>query len=480
MGIEVLLIEDNPDEARNVEDAIRETDPSFAVTVARSGRDGLEVLKVRRIDCVVLDYRLPDTTGLDCLRRIREMDHLLPVVLLTGQGSTDIAVEALKVGASDYLIKQGVYPPRVGLAVEEAIGRRELERARASAELGMSGLTEARTQELLAIARSLGVVGGSPALLEALDKAARAARSRQTVLLTGETGTGKEVFASLIHALSPRSNGPLVAENCATIPESLLESELFGYERGSFTGAQRAHRGLIETATGGTLFLDEVGDASPETQKKLLRVLQDRKIRPVGANQSHEVDVRFVFATNVDLEASAREQSFRGDLLFRIGECPIHLPPLRERREDIVALTRHFLEEIIAEGECVEIAGFAPETLAIFEQFDWPGNVRQLRSVVRQMVTYADPGDLLGPQRVPIEIRRALKRRTPEERTLKDILREVEIATLRERLRRFGGRRARTAASLGIRRVALWKKIRKYRLDPGTTSSKADEDLDEV
>jgi two-component system, NtrC family, response regulator AtoC len=477
MGIEVLLIEDDPDAARHVEEAIREADSSFEVTVARSGRDGLEVLKLRRIDCVVLDYRLPDTTGLECLRRIRELDHHLPVVLLTGEGSEDVAVEAWKAGASDYLVKQGIYLPRVGLALQEALGHRELARARASEGAAESRRSEARAAELLAIARSRGIVGESPVLLQALDLAARAARSKQTVLLTGETGTGKEAFASLIHVSSPRSGGPFIVENCSTIPEALLESELFGYERGAFTGAQRPHRGLIETATGGTLFLDEVGDAPLETQKKLLRVLQDRKIRPVGSNQTREVDVRFVFATHVDLEASTRTQGFRSDLLFRIQTCTIHLPPLRERGADVVALARYFLERATAE-EKVEVAGFAPETLTIFEQFDWPGNVRQLENVIRGMIVWADAGDVLGPQQVPAEIRRALKRRTPEERTLAEIVREVEIATIRERLRRFGGRRARTAKSLGIGRVKLWKKIRDYRLAPGEDGPEPDESDD--
>jgi len=433
------------------------------VAAACSARDGLAHLAANPVDCVLLDYRLPDADGLECLRTIRQRHPDLPVVLITGAGSEEVAVEAMKLGASDYLVKHGKYLVTVPVVVREALGRRELERTAAHYRSALrSSRREASRlrRELRERYRLDGIIGESAAIEQALFLAERAAETRVTVLLEGETGTGKELFARAIHYHGPRARGPFLAQNCAALPEGLLESELFGHVRGAFTGAERARRGLFEEADGGTLFLDEVGEASPAIQAKLLRVLQDGEVRPVGGNGERKVDVRVIAASNGDLGEAARERRFRPDLYYRLRVFPIRLPALRERRGDIRLLALHLLERISArEGKTLR--GFDARALRLLERYPWPGNVRELENEIHRLVLCAEPGERITPDLLAVWIvEGAPPAAGSGTRPLKEIVREVELATIRARLREHGYHRAATARSLGMTRESLWAKLR--------------------
>ena len=464
MAASVLLIEDNADTARLITRALHEAVESFEVTSVQSSRAGLEHLARHGADCVLLDYRLPDAEGLESLRHIRQRHPDVPVVLITGAGSEEVAVEAMKLGATDYVVKHGKYLLAVPVVVREALGRRELERtaARYRSALRSTKREVVRLREELRDRYRLdGIIGRSAVIEEALELAERAAQSRVTVLLEGETGTGKELLARAIHYHGPRARGPFLAQNCAALPEGLLESELFGHAKGAFTGADRARRGLFEEAEGGTLFLDEVSETSPATQAKLLRVLQDGEIRPVGANVGRKVDVRVVAASNRDLREAVQQGAFRRDLFHRLSVFPIRLPPLRERREDIRLLALHFLERC-GEQEGRALRGIDPGALRLLERYPWPGNVRELQNEIHRLVVCAEADQRVGPELLsPWIVENAPALAEDGTRPLKDIVREVEVATIRTRLREHGYRRADTAKSLGVTREWLWAKMRK-------------------
>jgi len=369
----------------------------------------------------------------------------------------------VKLGASDYLVKHGKYLVTVPVVVREALGRRELERAAARYR---SALRSSR-REVSRLRRELreryrldGIIGESGAIEQALFLAERAAQTRVTVLLEGETGTGKELFARAIHYHGPRARGPFLAQNCAALPEGLLESELFGHVRGAFTGAERARHGLFEEADGGTLFLDEVSEASPAIQAKLLRVLQDGEVRPVGGSGGRKVDVRVIAASNCNLGEAAREGRFRPDLYYRLRVFPIRLPALREHREDIRLLAVHLLERFSAQ-EGKTLRGFDARSLRLLERYPWPGNVRELENEIHRLVLCAEPGERITPDLLAAWIVEAGPPAADDgARPLKQIVREVEIATIRARLREHGYHRAATARSLGITRESLWAKLR--------------------
>src|SRR2546428_2360670 len=403
MPARVLLIEDNPETARLLAGGLGAGSAPFGGTAVGSARAGLAPLAQQEVDCVLLDCRLPDADGLECLRQVRQRCPDVPVVVITGAGSEEVAVEAMKLGASDYLVKHGKYLVTVPGVVREALGGRELERtaARYGSALRSSRREVSRLRrELRERYRLDGIIGESAAIEQALFLAERAAQTRVTVLLEGETGTGKELFARAIHYHGPRARGPFVAQNYAALPEGLLESELFGHVRGAFTGAERARRGLFEEADGGTLFLDEVSEASPAIQADLLRVLQDGAGRPVGGESSRKVDVRVIAASNRDLGVAAREGRFRPDLYYRLRVFPIRLPALRERRADIRLLALHLLERISAQ-EAKKLRGFDPRALRLLERYPWPGNVRELENEIHRLVLCAGAGQGVPPPPPP-------------------------------------------------------------------------------
>lgn len=384
----VLVVEDNATLRRSVSLALHE---SYHVEQAVDGDVAVERLSDPRLepfDVVLTDLRLPGRDGIAVLNAARDRDPRTSVILMTAYGSIDTAVEAMRAGAFDFVSKP-LNLEQIELRVERGIEQRRLltEVGELRAEKSTSGDRDA-------------VIGESAALREATGLARRVAATRSTVLVTGETGTGKEVIAGLVHRSSPRAERPFIKVNCAALPETLLESELFGHERGAFTGADRQRIGRFEQANGGTLFLDEVGDMSSATQAKLLRVLQDQEFQRVGGTTTLRTDVRIVSATNQNLERKIRDGSFREDLYFRLDVIRIHLPPLRERSEDLEALARHFLRRFSTELSR-PIAGFTPAALSRIRSAPWPGNVRELCNAIERAVLLADgdwidAGDLLG------------------------------------------------------------------------------------
>jgi two-component system nitrogen regulation response regulator GlnG len=382
----LLLIDDDPDLiAEQVRQAFPR--PQHRVEVAGTGADGLKRVRAEPPDVILLDLRLPDQSGLEVYQQLRQIDARIPVIFVTLAKSADAAIEAMKQGAYDYLFKPlNLHQLRrvAGEALEVA------RRMRAPAVL----------PEAAPDADGEGVlVGSCPAMREVYKAVGRVAAQDVPVLITGESGTGKELVARAVYQHGPRAKAPFLALNCAAIPETLLESELFGHERGAFTGADRRRIGKFEQVSGGTLFLDEVGDMPMALQAKLLRVLQEQAFERLGGNEAVRTDVRLIAATHRDLKAWSEEGKFRPDLYYRLGVFTIHLPPLRERGEDLPLLVRHFLQHFSRElGRDVQV--IAPEALERLRGYPWPGNIRELQSVLKQALLHAR-GTVLLPAFLP-------------------------------------------------------------------------------
>ena len=450
-GARILIVEDDADNGRSLLEAIG--DLGYAAEWAATGKAGVEAFRAQGADVVLSDLVMPDIDGIEVMKRIRELDGgRTPVILMTAYGSIDSSVRAMKAGAYDYLQKPldiDDLQAKLGRALETAQLRRQVERL--SDEV--RGNWSARTW-----------VAESPAMREVVRQTLALAKANATVLIRGESGTGKELVARALHADGPRAEGPFVAVNCAAFTESLLESELFGHEKGAFTGAVARHAGAFERAQGGTLFLDEIGDAPPAVQVKLLRVLEDRQIMRVGGQESFKVDVRLVSATNRDLDARVAAGAFRQDLLYRLQVVGIALPPLRERREDIRPLAERFIALAQSEhGKCIREV--EPEWYARLEAYRWPGNIRELRNTAEAAVVTA-PDDVLRAERLRLDGPAAKAQpvtggwAVPEGLTLE----QIEKKILEEALRRNGGNRSLTAEQLGLSRRTIQRKIQDYHL----------------
>jgi DNA-binding NtrC family response regulator len=447
----ILVVEDNDTLRQGITFALRERWSD--VQEVSNGDDAIECISDSRsdaFDVIVTDLRLPGCDGVSVLRAARERDLGTSVLVMTAYGSIETAVEAMRSGAFDF-VQKPLDLDQLELRVARGVDHRRL----------LHEVTELRAEQAARNA-SEQIIGDSPALRSALDLAKRVAPTRSTVLITGETGTGKELIAGLIHRASPRAEEPLVKVNCAALPETLLESELFGHERGAFTGADRQRIGRFEEASGGTLFLDEVGDTSPATQAKLLRVLQEQQFHRLGGSQLLRTDARIVSATNHDLGARIAEGKFREDLYFRLNVIRIHLPPLRERPEDLVDLAHHFLRELSVEMRH-SICGFTEVALAKIRSHDWPGNVRELHNTLERAVLMAegpriDAEDLsiLGGRRP--ESGRSWRHELPAEGiSLRDVERELVI----EALERTGYVQKHAAELIGVSRRKLNYMIQK-------------------
>ncbi len=378
-GQTILIVDDEPN-LRRVLSAVLMRD-GHNVIVADSGRDAIKKAKQQvSLDLLVTDFLMPDMNGLEVLEAIRKQHPGLRAVLISGHGTIRSAVEAMRLGAFDYLTKP-FEMEQVRATVERAL------QARPTYNPVPVGTVSSPTTKIPApSAAPYGLVGEAPATLVMREQLMRAAASRATVLLLGESGTGKEVAARMIHEASPRNRGAFIAVSCAALPETLLESELFGHEKSAFTGALAAKPGRFELADGGTLFLDEIGDIPHMTQVKLLRALQEREVIRIGGTKSVKVDVRVVAATNRDLWQAVQDGSFRLDLYYRLHVVPVNLPPLRERKEDITALALHFLARSSQENSRPFPGGIAETTLQHLEQHDWPGNIRELQNVMEYAV----------------------------------------------------------------------------------------------
>jgi DNA-binding NtrC family response regulator len=365
------------------------------VLEAEHGGIALEILAQREVDLVMLDQRMPGEKGVDVLPRVKALDPSVVVVIATAVRDVRTAVEALKRGAYDYLVKPFDVDDIIGL-VDRVLEKRELEREVVSLRSVLAGP---------AVETSVGfegLVGRHPEMARLYQQITKIAPTPTTVLITGESGTGKELVARAIHRRSDRAGAPFVAVNVAAIPETLVESELFGHERGAFTGAHARRLGRFELAHGGTVFLDEIGSLRLDLQSKLLRVLQEREIERVGGQRPVAVDVRVLAATNANLRAAVRERTFREDLFFRLNVVPLHLPPLRERRDDIPHLVEHFVRK--AARECRrDVRGVSAGALEVLARYDWPGNVRELENVIHRAVVLAT-GPVLHLQDVPLDV----------------------------------------------------------------------------
>ncbi|RMF71976.1 MAG: sigma-54-dependent Fis family transcriptional regulator [Acidobacteria bacterium] len=444
----ILFIDDEPALRMTVGDLLAEQ--GWQVDVAANVDQATRLIRERAYDLVLSDLRLPDGSGLDLVREVRERQPETPVLVLTAYGSVETAVSAIRLGAAEFLTK-----PFENEQLLTVI-RRHLE-LRALRDR-VSRLERGPEEP----------VGVSATFRAALAKARAAAETDGTVLLEGETGTGKEVFARLIHRLSSRGDGPFVAVNCAAIPEPLLESELFGHERGAFTGAVRQRKGRLEEAGGGVVLLDEIGEMPLSLQAKLLRVLEERRVVRLGGGDEIAIDVRFLAATSRDLGREVAAGRFRQDLFYRLNVLPIRIPPLRERAGDVPLLLHTFLSRFAAEAG--RTLRFDPDVVACLERHPYPGNVRELENLVRRIVLTAR-GETVRIADVPEEYRSDCGTRRidglaglPAGASLAETMRAVEREVIRRALEANAGHRGRTAEALGISRKNLWEKMRNHGL----------------
>jgi two-component system nitrogen regulation response regulator GlnG len=383
----LLLVDDEPAILYAFRRVFQE--PDVTLLTAATATDGIELFRDRRPDVVILDVKLPDLSGIDAFRRIHEIDARVPVVFITGHGTTDTAINAIQLGAFDYL-----YKPL------ELDNLRELV-ARAFTISRLMRVPAVVAEEEPTDGPADAIIGRCPAMQEVYKSIGRVAAQDVTVLILGESGTGKELVARAIYQHSRRATAPFLTINCAAIPETLLESELFGHEKGSFTGADRLRIGKFEQCSGGTLFLDEIGDMTPLTQTKILRVLQEQRFERVGGNAPIETNVRLIAATNRELDRLVAAGQFRGDLYYRLSVFTITLPPLRDRGDDLPLLADHYLRRYNRElGKSVQ--SVAPESMALMRQYSWPGNVRELQSVIKNALLRAT-GPVLLPDFLPTD-----------------------------------------------------------------------------
>jgi two-component system nitrogen regulation response regulator GlnG len=452
--------------------------PEIELTTASSGEEGLRLIPKLKPDLVIMDIRMAGINGLETLRRIRQMDSKLLVILMTAYGTTQMAIEAMKLGAYDYLLKPFDVPKLKEIVANALKAARDMTQV-----VSYQPLLEEEDYEQ-------GIVGRSEPMQQVFKLIGQLAASDATALITGESGTGKELVARAIYHHSNRSQQPFLAVNCAAIPEQLLESELFGYERGAFTGAATQRIGKFEQCHHGTLFLDEIGDMTPATQTKILRVLQSGTFERVGGNQQIRVDVRIIAATNRALEQAVAARQFREDLFYRLNVVRIQMPPLRERRDDIRLLVNYFLKAFV-KGQPRAPKSIAPGAIRLLEKHHWPGNVRELENVIRRALVVAKgeailPGDLpaevagqgtAGSLRAPepaaagdgavedvARLARQLfawARRDPKLKVIPAVERELVIQALKE----ASGNQVHAAKLLGITRATLRKRIEKFQIE---------------
>ena len=443
----VLVVDDDPGHRAMLRATLRAA--GYDVVEAGDGQQALERVDDQTPDLVLLDLRMPRMDGITALGQLREVNPALPIVIMTAYGSVDTAVDALKAGAYDYLTKP--------LDTDELL----LSIARTLEHFELKAENQALRDRLGVGAGFASIIGRSRAMRELVEVLQAAAPSDANIILTGDSGTGKDLVARAIHDASERGEGPFVAVSCAAIPGSLLESELFGHERGAFTGAVRRHLGKFEQATGGTIFLDEIGDMPTELQAKLLRVLQSRQVERVGGEGQVGVDVRVISATNADLAAAMAEGAFRQDLYYRLAVIPVHLPGLSQRQADIPLLADHFLAQYSRRNNRT-LRGFTPRAMDALTHYAWPGNVRELENAVERAVILSQ-GEFIDTDGLPEAIRR--HREDEDEgsgvrpgHSVEEVMRELVLKTLEQ----TDGNRTEAARLLGISRQTLLTRLKEY------------------
>jgi nitrogen regulation protein NR(I) len=466
----ILLIEDDSSAAAALERVLRDED--YRVSVASRGDAGLAEARQKDFDLVISDFKLPGLSGLEVVRQLHEVKPRLPLILMTAHGTTEIAIEATKLGAYDYLLKPFEMEVLLDLVAKA------VESSRLMSEVVEIG-AEASSRD--------AIIGNSRVMQEIYKEIGRIAAKPVTVLIRGETGTGKELIARAIYQHSDRATAPFVAVNCAAIPETLLESELFGHERGAFTGADTRRIGKFEQAGGGTIFLDEIGDMSLNTQAKLLRVLQEKYIERLGGKETIPIDVRVIAATHRDLETALREKQFREDLFYRLNVVQVQLPPLRQRAEDIPSLVKYFLQKYGAELG-VDSPAVQPEAIAFLCEQPWPGNIRQLENVARQALLLARkytitldhvrqvvakmnrPAESLDTSMAAWVSDFLLKARAGEmERVHAKVIDALERELFAQAIHLAHGNQAKAARWLGVSRVTMREKLTAFGLRPEDT-----------
>lgn len=440
----ILVIDDDDAVRESTERILRSA--GYMVESARGGEEGFGLARQGSFDVILSDMRMPGVSGMDLLHKLRQNRVDSAFIIMTGFGTVDTAVEAMKLGAVDF-VQKPFFREELLMRVRAAGERRQLAR---QVDLLQRHIRPAGSMDTL--------IGTSAPMSQVKEWIRRAAPAPGTVLITGETGTGKELAARAIHVCSPRVDRPFVALNCAALTESLLENELFGHGKGAFTGAAAPRPGLIEHASGGTLFLDEIGTMSKALQAKLLRALESGEVRRIGENDSRRVDVRFVAATNIDLNAAIEAGEFRRDLFYRLNVHRVHMPPLRERGEDLRLLTDHFLARF---GPAAGVERYSDEVWTLLSAYDYPGNVRQLEHMIQRAVAIAQ-GSELRPEDLPEEVVAPRAAPAAQEGTVAAARERADKATIAATLARHGGEIGAAARELQVSRTTMWRLMKKY------------------
>jgi len=453
----VLIIDDNDTIREGLAHTVRKM--GHEVVTAASGHAGIDAFKAKKADFVITDFKMEGGTGIEVLRTISALDADVPIMIVTGFGTVETAVEAMKLGAFDFLTKP-IQTEVVRLKTERALelyaARRGLRKSDAMTDY-LKAEAEGKFPELVGQGEKMAIVRRT---------VEKVAASDTTVFIAGESGTGKELVARAIHRLSKRANGPFIKVNCGALTETLLESELFGHEKGAFTGAIKQKLGRFELADGGTLFLDEVGDVPPAMQVKLLRALQEQEFERVGGEAPIKVDVRVVSATNKNLETEVSTGRFRQDLFFRLHVLPVKLPPLRERREDIPMLCAHFVAKLGPKTNA-RVRGVGDAALGRIMAYHWPGNVRELENAIEQSLVFAE-GDEIAPAALPQFLQGGAeddRLDVPRELSLPEILDDLERQLILKAYAKAGKVKTETARLLGIKTSALYYKLEKYAIE---------------
>lgn len=445
MNFTILIIDDEKNIREGLSAAL-ELD-GYSVKLAANGAEGLALIEKGDIDLVITDLRMPGISGEEVLAKVRGESPGIPVIVLTGHGSIDTAVDAMRNGAYDFLTKP-LSLDRLSLIVKRALAGRELEIRHSSLQ-----------QELNAQASFESIIGKSAEMQRIFQMVRKAADSKASVLITGESGTGKELIANALHNLSPRKSNPFIKVHCAALSETLLESELFGHEKGAFTGAAARKRGRFELANTGTIFLDEIGEINQNVQIKILRVLQDKRFERVGGEETLEVDVRVIAATNRNLEEEIAQGRFREDLFYRLNVVHIQVPPLRDRKDDIPLMLNAFLDEFNRENN-KSITGFDARSRSALYKYDWPGNIRQLRNCVESAVVMCS-GNEITLEDLPPTVRGAAESNVIQV-PVGITMAEAEKIIIQQNLASNQGNKTKTADILGIGRKTLHRKLEEY------------------
>jgi two-component system response regulator HydG len=452
MSIKILVADDEPSHRQMIEAVLAAE--GYEVTQAEDGQAAISAIEDRFYDLVIMDIRMPNVDGIQALQKIKQISPDIPVIIMTAYASVGTAVDALKSSAYDYLIKP-LDIEELKILVAKALHHHQLEQENIYLKERLNDRFDFSN-----------IIGHSPAMKKLFETMALVAPSEATVIIVGESGTGKELIANAIHQNSPRKDSPFIKVNCAALPETLLESELFGHEKGAFTGAIARKQGRFQLAHNSSIFLDEIAEMTPATQAKILRVLQEREFEPVGSTQTMKVDTRVIAATNKNLEKEIQEGRFREDLYYRLNVVTVDVPALSQRREDIPFLTDFFLKHYAGKNRRL-IKGFTPRATDLLMRYDWPGNVRELENIIERAVIMAR-GEMITPLEFPIDLQN-LDEDLKESRidlTPGRSLKEVEKVMILRTLEEVEGNRTHAARILGISRRTLQLKLKEYGINP--------------